>query len=138
MELKEILNENPLTLKGLQKLQEEYDRRFVSQKGFTGFKKLRHTYAHLGKLLGRLADYVHNVEENGMASNENVGDVITKVIPDLLVYACWLAGEFDLNLEQTYLTRFLNNLDRLYSDKISATEFHELEDSVNSRFKNLI
>ena len=63
MTLKEILEgSSPLTLDALQRFQEEYDRRFVDGE-FTGFGKVRHTFAHMGTLLGRLARYVQMIED---------------------------------------------------------------------------
>ena len=56
MSLKKILEESPeLSIEAFQRLQKEYDRRFVSD-NFTGFDKVRHTYSHMGKLFGRLAE----------------------------------------------------------------------------------
>ncbi len=86
MTFEDILRRNPhLTLKDLQELQRDYDRRFVAQKGFIGFEKVRHTYAHLGKLMGRLADYIHDIEEHKEGISEE--EIKKKVIPDLLVYS---------------------------------------------------
>lgn len=131
MSLKKILEENPnLTLKGLQKLQSEYDERFIAER-FSGFNKIRHTYAHLGKLMGRLADYVEASEEERNPSSE---DIKTKVIPDLLVYSAWLAKELGVNSEEAYLRRIVENLKRLYADKISPEEIAELENYVNNKF----
>ena len=134
MGFKDILNRNPnLTLEDLQELQGTYDERFIVQKGFSGFDKVRHTYAHMGKLVGRLADYIHDIEENrGNVSEE---DIRTKVIPDLLVYSAWLAEEFEVSMEQAYLTRFVGNLKRLYAKKVSPEELQELESCVRERFK---
>jgi len=134
MNFKDILNRNSnLTLEDLQELQRTYDNQFVAQKGFVGFDKIRHTYAHMGKLIGRLADYIHDIEEH----RENVSeeDIKTKVIPDLLVYSAWLAEELGVSMEQSYLTRFVGNLRRLNADKIPPEELQELEDSVRDRFK---
>ena len=48
MGLKEILQASPqLTILALQEFQREYDGRFVADE-FTGFDKVRHTYAHMG------------------------------------------------------------------------------------------
>lgn len=133
MGLKEILERNPnLTLKDLQELQKEYDTRFVNQKFTTGFEKVEHTYAHIGKLLGRLAEYVEAMEEGREVSAD---DIKNKVIPDLLVYSAWLAEEFDVNMEQAYLQRFVENLRRLYSDKIPAGELAGLEEQVRKKFE---
>jgi hypothetical protein len=121
MSFEDILKRNPnLTLKDLQELQKDYDNRFIAQKGFVGFDKVRHTYAHMGKLMGRLADYVHDMEEH--AENVSQEDIKNKVIPDLLVYSAWLAQEFGVDMEQVYLTRFVGNLKRLYTNKISPDE----------------
>lgn len=129
--LKNILNsDSKFTLEDLQKLQEAYDNQFVAQKGFSGFSKIRHTYAHMGKLMGRLASFVHDMEENGDASDE---DIKSKVIPDLLVYSAWLANEFGVNMEEAYLTRFIGNIKRLYADKVSPEEIQELEDCVKKK-----
>jgi hypothetical protein len=135
MSFEDILRRNPnLTIKDLQELQRSYDRRFVVQKGFSGFDKVRHTYAHMGKLIGRLADYIHDMEENrGNVSEE---DIKTKVIPDLLVYSAWLANEFGVDMEQAYLTRFIGNLKRLYAGKVSPEELQSLEDCVKVRLKS--
>jgi hypothetical protein len=134
MSFKDILDRNPnLTLRDLQELQGTYDVRFVAQKGFVGFDKIRHTYAHIGKLVGRLADYIHDMEEH----RENVSeeDLKTRVIPDLLVYSAWLAEEFGVDMEQAYLTRFVGNLKRFYADKVSPEELQELEAFVRDRFQ---
>ena len=136
MSFEEILKRNPnLTVKDLQELQRDYDNRFIVQKGFSGFDKVRHTYAHMGKLIGRLASYVHDMEENG--GNVYEEDIKTKVIPDLLVYSAWLANEFGVNIEEAYLTRFIGNLKRLYADKISPDELEKLESSIKSKLKRL-
>jgi len=134
MDFKDILNRNPnITLEDLQELQRTYDNQFVAQKGFVGFDKVRHTYAHMGKLIGRLADYIHDMEEHrGNVSEE---DIKTKVIPDLLVYSAWLSEEFGVSMEQAYITRFVGNLKRLNADKISPKELQELEDCVKDKFK---
>ena len=132
MDLKEILERNSkFTLEDLQDFQREYDKRFVDKKFDTSFGKVEHTYAHMGKLLGRLASYVEAMEEGREASAE---DIKSKVIPDLLVYATWLAKEFNVSLEQAYLIRVVGNLDRLYSGKISSQELEELENCVVKRF----
>ncbi|MCK4647807.1 hypothetical protein KAT24_02670 [Candidatus Pacearchaeota archaeon] len=128
--LKGILERSPnLTIADLQELQRTYDKRFVASK-FTGFDKVRHTYAHMGKLMGRLADYIEALEEKREFSSE---DIKNKVIPDLLVYSAWLAEEFGVNMEQVYLSRFAGNLRRLYSDKIPPQELEGLEQEVNKR-----
>ena len=131
MGLKEILERNPsLTLEDLQELQREYDERFVDQKFETSFQKVEHTFAHMGKLFGRLAGYVEAMQEGRDVSAE---DIRSKVIPDLLVYSAWLAKEFDVNMEQSYLTRFVGNIKRLYADKVSSEELDELEGVVKGR-----
>lgn len=131
MTLKEILERNPnLTVADLQELQRTYDGRFVVQK-FTGFDKVRHTYAHMGKLMGRLADYVEALEEGKEFSPDDIKD---KVIPDLLVYSAWLAEEFGVDMEKAYLTRFVGNLKRLHSDKVSPQEMEELAGHIKDRF----
>lgn len=132
MSFEDILRRTPnLTIKDLQELQTDYDSRFVAKKGFVGFDKVRHTYAHMGKLIGRLADYIHDMEEHKKDVPEE--DIKTKVIPDLLVYSAWLAQEFGVDMEQAYLSRFLDNLRRFYSDKISSTELQSLEGYVKER-----
>lgn len=134
MSLKDILSRNPnLTLKDLQELQGTYDKRFVATKGFVGFDKVRHTYAHMGKLLGRLADYVHDMEEHPEEVSSE--DIKTKVIPDLLVYCAWLSEEFGVDMEEAYITRFVGNIKRLNADKISPDELQELEEYVSYKLK---
>lgn len=133
MGLKEILQENPnLTIQGFQKLQREYDKRFVAEE-FTGFDKVRHTYAHMGKLFGRLAEYVQMIEDRH--SDFSAEDIRSKVIPDLLVYSVWLAEEFGVNIEEVYLKRFIGNIKRLHSDKILPEELNELEADINRRIQ---
>ena len=130
--LKEILERSPsLTIADFQELQRTYDEMFVDGK-FTGFDKVRHTYAHMGKLMGRLADYVEALEEGREFSSE---DIRTKVIPDLLVYSAWLAKEFNVNIEQAYLNRFIGNLKRLHSGEVSPQELAQLESHLD-RFKS--
>ena len=130
--LKDILERNPnLTIADFQELQRTYDEMFVDGK-FTGFDKVRHTYAHMGKLMGRLADYVEALEEGREFSSE---DIRTKVIPDLLVYSAWLAKEFNVNIEQAYLNRFIGNLKRLHSGEVSPQELAQLESHLD-RFKS--
>src|SRR3989344_4396980 len=97
MGLKEILQASPqLTILALQEFQREYDGRFVADE-FTGFDKVRHTYAHMGKLLGRLAEYVQMIEDGH--PDFSPSEIKEKVIPDLLLYSFWLAEEFGVNLE---------------------------------------
>ena len=130
MGLKEILQASPqLTILALQEFQREYDGRFVADE-FTGFDKVRHTYAHMGKLLGRLAEYVQMIEDGTPISPD---DIKRKVIPDLLVYSIWLAEEFEVNVEEGYLTRILDNIQRLHRDKISDEEFQDLKDYINKK-----
>lgn len=133
MSLREILEESPnLTVDGLQRFQREYDQRFISDQ-FSGFNKIRHTYAHMGKLLGRLAEYVQMIEDG--TSNVSPDDLKHKVIPDLLVYAGWLAEELGVTMEEVYLTRMVGNIRRLHSERISPEELHGLETYVRERFK---
>ena len=130
--LKAILERNPhLTIKYLQEFQETYDKRFIASR-FNGFRMVEHTYAHLGKLMGRLATYVEALEEGEEFSPE---DIKKKIIPDLLVYSAWLAEAFDVNMEQAYLTRIMDNLKRLYSDQVSPKELEGLQLEVNKKFK---
>jgi hypothetical protein len=134
MGFEDILKRNPnLTIKDLQELQRDYDNRFVVQKGFSGFDKVRHTYAHMGKLIGRLADYIHDMEEH--AENVSEEDIKNKVIPDLLVYSAWLAEEFKVDMEETYLTRFIGNLKRLYADKVPQEEIQSLDTCIKKKLK---
>jgi hypothetical protein len=67
--------------------------------------------------------------------NPSPEDMRTKVIPDLLVYAAWLAEEFGVKIEDAYLTRFMGNLKRLYSDKISPEELAGLEGCVSEKLQ---
>ncbi len=134
MNLKEILERNPqLTLEDLQALQAEYDRRFVNHKFENGFGKVQHTYAHMGKLLGRLAEYVEAMEEGREVSAE---DIRKKVVPDLLVYSAWLASAFGVRMDHAYLKRFTENLKRLYADKMPAQELVEIEAQVEEKLKS--
>lgn len=130
MGLKEILQKIGTTrdLAQFQTLQSEYDKRFFPSE-LSGFNKIRHTYAHMGKLIGRLAEYIHNVEEIG---NDSPDDIVTKVIPDLLVYSAWLAQEFNVDIGRAYLRRFVGNIKRLHADKISPEELRELEKEIES------
>lgn len=133
MSLKDILQENPnLTIEGFQKLQREYDKRFVTE-DFNGFNKVRHTYAHMGKLFGRLAEYVQMIEDGH--SDFSPEEIRSKVIPDLLVYSAWLAEEFGVNIEEVYLRRFVGNIKRLHSNKISSEELNELEKYVDEKLQ---
>ena len=132
MNLKGILKRNQgLTIAGFQELQREYDEKFVDTK-FTGLPKVEHTYAHMGKLVGRLAEYIEALEEKREVSAE---DIKSKVIPDLLVYSAWLAEEFGVDIEQAYLTRFMGNLKRLHSEEIPKKEFEELEGYIKEKFQ---
>lgn len=132
MSLKEILEKNPqLTVESFQELQRQYDQRFVAEE-FTGFDKVRHTYAHMGKLFGRLAEYVQMVEDGHKDFSSK--EIREKVIPDLLVYAVWLAEEVGVNIEEAYLHRFVGNIKRLHADKVSPEELVELENYIGKRF----
>lgn len=132
MSLPDILRRNPnLTVRDLQELQGMYDEKFIAGR-FTGFNKVRHTYAHLGKLMGRLAGYIEAIEEG---RDVPADDIKNKVIPDLLVYSAWLAKEFDVDMEQAYLTRVVCNIKRLYADKIPHKELLELEKLAAKRRK---
>ncbi len=133
MSLKEILQAKPeLTINLLQDFQREYDRRFVDD-GFKGFGKARHTYAHMGNLLGRLAKYVQEIEDG--EADFSSKDIEQKVIPDLLVYSAWLADVFGVNIEEAYIRRISDNIKRLHKDKISAEELREFEEYVNKRLE---
>jgi len=133
MNFKDMLQDNSnLTVEGFQKLQREYDKKFVADE-FSGFDKVRHTYAHMGKLLGRLANYVQKIEDGNKDFSPE--DIKTKVIPDLLVYSVWLAEEFDVNIEEAYLKRFIGNIKRIHADKISPEELAELEEYINERLQ---
>ncbi len=133
MGLKEILQENPsLTMGGFQRLQEDYDKRFVAE-AFSGFNKVRHTYAHLGKLFGRLAEYVQMVEDGH--TDFSPEEIRSKVIPDLLIYSAWLAKEFDVDIERAYLLRVIGNIKRLHGGKISSEELVELERIVDEKLQ---
>lgn len=132
MGLKEILEESPnLTLDGFQRLQREYDEKFVPDE-FTGFAKVRHIYAHMGKLMGRLAEYVQMVEDGHPDFSPK--EITTKVIPDLLVYSAWLAEVFGVGIEEASLERLVNNIKRLNMDKISPEELRGLEEYIAKRF----
>ena len=74
--------------------------------------------------MGRLADYVEAGEEGRSISAE---DIKTKVIPDLLVYAVWLAQEFGVDIETAYIKRFRDNLARLHFDRVSGQELEEID-----------
>lgn len=133
MGLKDILEQHPkLTIDALQEFQREYDRRFVDD-GFTGFDKVRHTNSHMGTLLGRLSKYVQMIEDRN--HDFSPGEVKTKVIPDLLVYAGWLASEFDVNIEEAYLRRIVSNIQEKHKEEISPEELQELEDYINKRLQ---
>jgi hypothetical protein len=84
----------------------------------------------MGKLLGRLADYVEAMEEGREVSVEDIRD---KVVPDLLVYSAWLANEVGVRMDQVYLKRIAGNLRRLYADKIPADELAEIERQVQEK-----
>ena len=132
MGLKEILDESPhLTIDGFQRLQSEYDDRFIAG-DFSGFRKIEHTYAHIGKLMGRLAEYVQMMEDGH--DNFSPEDIQTKVIPDLLVYSVWLAAEFGVDIEKAYIERFVGNIRRLHADKIPKEELEDLEKYVQEKF----
>ncbi len=133
MSLKDILQEHPnLTIQNFQRLQGEYDKRFVAEE-FTGFDKVRHTYAHMGKLFGRLAEYVQMIEDGHLDFSKD--EIKNKVIPDLLVYSVWLAEVFNVNIEEAYIKRFVGNIRRLHANKVSKEELDELERYINERFQ---
>jgi hypothetical protein len=132
MALRDLLNVSiPLTVKDLQRFQRAYDERFIAEE-FEGFDKIRHTYAHMGKLFGRLAEYVQMIEDG--YEDFSPEDIKTKVIPDLLVYSAWLAAEFSVDMEEAYVRRFVGNIERLHSDKIPADDLDGLKRHVAKRF----
>ena len=88
----------------------------------------------MGKLFGRLAEYVQMVEDGH--NDFSADEIREKVIPDLLVYSAWLAEELGVNIEEAYLKRVIGNIKRLHSDNMSAEELTELEGYVDGRFKN--
>ena len=133
MTLKRILKESPLlSVDALQRFQREYDRRFVADE-FTGFDKVRHTYSHMGKLLGRLAEYVQMTEDGH--TDFSPADLKEKVIPDLLVYSIWLAEELGVDIEEAYIRRVVGNIQRLHRDRISLDELQGLEAYLLERFQ---
>jgi len=131
MDLLEQLMQSPITLESLQRFQKAYDKKFVDDE-FTGFPKVRHTYAHMGNLFGRLAKYVQMIEDRHDFSPD---EIKKKVIPDLLVYSNWLADVFNVNVQEAYVDRILDNMQRLHKDKMSSAEIIELEREIEKRAK---
>jgi len=133
MNLQRILEgESRLTLETLQRFQREYDIQFVDGE-FTGFDKIRHTYAHMGKLFGRLAEYVPMIEDDH--HDFSADEIKEKVIPDLLIYSAWLAQELNVTLEKAYLQRVADNIRRLHQDKMPAEELRQLDAYIDERCK---
>jgi len=129
MSFEEILRKKDISIRDLQQFQEEYDKKFVDEK-FTGFEKVRHTSLHLAKLLGKLAGYCEKMEEGVSMGSEQLEN---EVIPDLIVYALWLAREFNINPDEAYLKRMINNIERIYSHKSSQNEREEFKRLLDER-----
>ena len=75
--------------------------------------------------MGKLANYVERKEEMQDAPQN---DIKEKVIPDLLVYACWLAKEFNVKITDVYVERIMDNLGRLHKRKLSEEELNQLKE----------
>ena len=130
MSIKDLLEQNPdLPINKIQEIQKEYDRMFVDD-SFSGFDKVRHTYAHMGKLFGRLAEYIQMTEDGTPISADEVRE---KVIPDLIIYSCWLANELGVDIGRVYLKRMISNIRRLHSDRMDPKELEDLERYIRER-----
>jgi hypothetical protein len=114
-----------VTVRDLQRFQEVYDARFVDQKFHGSDEKIRHTALHLAKALAKVARYAERREHGEECSIREIAD---EVVPDLMVYAFWLAGESGTEPARAYLRRMVGNIERLYEDKCSAEELARLKE----------
>lgn len=98
-----------MDLAEVQTMQAEHDAHYweVDQ---TNFAKIRHITLHIGKLIGKLANYVEPGEHGKELPTEQIQN---EVIPDLMVYAAQLANIFDLRLEDQYRARLASKKQRL-------------------------
>lgn len=129
MRFENILKKLGTSMEDLRMFQEEYDRRFVDEK-FIGFEKVRHTNLHLAKLLGKLSNYCEKKEHGEDCSPQQIRE---EIIPDLLVYALWLAREFNVKPEEEYFKRMVWNIERLYREKSSEEEIKNLKRLLEKR-----
>lgn len=77
-----------MNLGEVQQRQAEYDEQFWAHP--SGFETVRHVSHHLGKLIGKVAEYCENTEDGKLADNSQL---VNEVIPDLLIYAARLAND---------------------------------------------
>lgn len=96
-----------LTVTQLQTLSQIYDDTYWQHNGFD--EKLRHITLHMGKLLGKLAEYCENKEHAGQMPPERIA---SEVMPDLLFYSLQLANLFEKRLEVSYILRLGENIKR--------------------------
>jgi len=128
MELKDIIKKKDVSVADLQEFQRIYDKRFVDQKFHGSDEKIRHTALHLMKTVAKVARYAERREHGKECSTEELAN---EVVPDLLVYASWLAGETNSDLSNTYFKRMVYNIERFYADKCSEGELDNLRELVS-------
>jgi len=108
-------------MKELQERQEEFDRKYWEHNEFG--EKIRHINLHLGKLLGKISTY-SEAREHG--KEHSVDQIITEVVPDLLVYALQLSNLLGIELDTQYVTRLEDNVRRLHSKPRQPNKGKEL------------
>lgn len=105
-----------MELQTLQQKQAEYDAKYWEVND-SDFEKIRHISHHMGKLLGKMATYCEAKEHNLHASEKISTDKIRKeVVPDLMVYALQLSNLLQVKLDEAYLERLDQNIQRLFPE----------------------
>jgi hypothetical protein len=97
-----------MELRDLQKIQSKYDESFWQHNG-TQLEKIRHITLHLGKLLGKLSTYCERHEHNEAFDADQI---VSEVIPDLLMYSFQLSNSFGVDPGDLYLKRLNENVAR--------------------------
>ena len=90
-----------MTLHDLQQERKVFDEQFWQNKENIDVWT-RHVLLHIGKMVGKLSNYVEQREHKVKVSDEVIR---AEVIPDLLGYSLQLGNLFDVNVEQAYQER---------------------------------
>lgn len=132
MDFEDILKKENITFEDLREFQRIYDERFVDAK-FTGFDMIRHTTFHLSKLLGKLSNYCEKMEHKKDCS-ALIEQMKKEVSPDLKVYGFWIDKLFGVEEPvENYFARVIDNMERVYPNKISVEEIEHYKGLLNKR-----
>lgn len=99
-----------MTTKELQARQADYDEAHWQHQGQNPDDQIRHVLLHLVKLTGKVATYSEAVEHG---QSPSLDPIAKEVVPDLLAHALRLSNLLGIDLDQAYVDRLEDNIQRL-------------------------